>query len=296
MKLEYLKYFQTVANSSSITEAAKELELSQSALSRIINKMEEELGYPLFVKQSGAISLTPYGEKVLDHSCNILNELEDIQQGFRERRGEKIERKLRLGIADSNYYSEWLLPLLREYPDLQFNVLQMSQEEIQKKLLMGELDFGISYAKDYHSELDNQLLFNQPYQLLVLKDHPLAQRGYVTIEQLVQEPLLSLSAIHKNRLVDNLSAEIKYPLNIVFEGSEDVMRRMFHAGMGSILTCVHNCRHWMQEPYANYELLDIPGSSIQYKMYLVWPKKRYYSEIHRFFKSYVFDYYHIFNR
>ena len=293
MNLLQLAYFQEVAKHQSITQAAKVLDLSQSALSIMMNKLETEIGYPLFTKQGRNIAITSYGEKVLYYSYILLHEMEDIQREFTELRGEENEWKLNLGVTDSNYYGDWILKLMNDYPELQLNVLQMSRDEIYENLLIGKLDFGISNGMEYYEELDSQLLFSQPYQLLVMKDHPLARKGHITMEELVREPLLSLPPSHKERLIDNLSSAMHFRPNIVFEGNADIMEQMFHVGVGSILTCTHNCRQWMRYPREQYGLLDIVGTSARYEMYLVWSKNRYQSKCARVFRNYVFDYYHV---
>ena len=293
MNLLQLEYFQEVAKVSSITQAARVLNISQSALSIMMNKLETEIGYPLFEKQGRNIVITPYGKTVLHYSYILLHEMEDIQKEFRELRGEENEWKLSLGVTDSNYYGDWILDLMNDYPELQLNVLQMSCDEIYKNLLIGKLDFGISNGMEYYEQLDSQLLFSQPYQLLVLKNHPLARKGYITMEELVQEPMLSLPPSHKNRMVDNLSAAVHFQPNIVFEGNADIMEQMFHAGIGSVLTCAHNRGQWMRGPREDYALLDIVGTSARYEMYLVWSKNRYHIRCARMFQDYVFDYYHV---
>ena len=293
MNLLQMEYFQEVAKTSSITQAARTLNISQSALSIMMNKLEAEIGYPLLAKQGRNISITPYGKKVLHYSYILLHEMEDIQREFKELRGEENEWKLALGVTDSNYYGDWILNLMHDYPDLQLNVLQMARDEIYENLLIGKLDFGISNGMEYYEELDSQLLFSQPYQLLVLKNHPLARKGRITMEELVQEPLLSLPPSHKNRLIDNLSSAMHFRPNIVFEGNADIMEQMFHVGVGSILTCAHNRGQWMRSQREDYALLDIVGTSTRYEMYLVWSKNRFHTKCARMFQNYVFDYYHV---
>lgn len=176
MNLLQLEYFQEVAKQESITKAAKVLNISQSALSIMMGKLEGELGYPLFIRKGRNISITPYGERVVYYSYILLNKMEDIQREFQELRGEETEKKISLGVTDSNYYGDWVIDLLEDFPDLKLNVLQMSREEIYENLLTGNLDFGISNGMEYHSQLDSQMLFSQPYQLLVFQDHPLAKK------------------------------------------------------------------------------------------------------------------------
>ena len=293
MNLLQLAYFQEVAKNQSITQAAKVLNISQSALSIMMKKLETEIGYPLFTKQGRNIVISPYGEKVLYYSYILLHEMEDIQREFTELRGEENEWKLNLGVTDSNYYGDWILDLMNAYPKLQLNVLQMSRDEIYENLLIGKLDFGISNGLEYYDELASQLLFSQPYQLLVLKDHPLARKGSITMEELVREPMLSLPPSHKERLIDNLSNAMHFRPNIVFEGNADIMEQMFHVGIGSVLTCAHNRGQWIRTSPEDYALLDIIGVSVRYEMYLVWSKNRYQPKCARAFRDYVFDYYHV---
>lgn len=293
MNLLQLEYFQAVAKEESITKAAKTLNISQSSLSVMMGKLEDELGYPLFTKQGRNIAITPYGEKVVYYSYILTHQMEDIQREFRELRGEDTETSISLGVTDSNYYGDWLLQLLERYPFLKLNVLQMSREDIYTNLLTGNLDFGISNGREYHSQISSQLLFSQPYQLLVFRDHPLAEKGSITLEELAAEPLLSLPPSHKERLVDNLRQETHFRPNIIFEGNSDIMVEMFHARVGSILTCAHNRKQWMRLGAENYTSLSIAGVTSRYEMYLLWSKHRYLSKWARIFQDYVFDYYHV---
>ena len=293
MNLLQLEYFQVVAKEQSITKAARTLNISQSALSIMMNKLETEIGYPLFQRQGRNIVITPYGRDVLYYSYILLHEMEDIQREFQELRGESNERKLTLGVTDSNYYGDWILGLLEQYPDIQLNVLQMSREEIYENLIIGNLDFGISNEVEYHGQLSAQPLFSQPYQLLVLREHPLADKGKITVEELMQEPIISLPPSHKERMIDNLSQEMHFRPNIIFEGNQDIMAEMFHAGVGSILTCAHNRKQWMMRAPEQYAMLDIVGANSRYEMYLLWSKHRYLSKWARMFQRYVFDYYHV---
>lgn len=295
MKLLQLEYFQEVAKAQSITKAAKILNISQPTLSIMISKLEEELGYPLLNRQGRNISLTPYGEKVLRYSYIVLHKMEDIKLEFGEMRGEEAEQKISLGLTDSNFYGDWILELLKKYPESKLNSVQMCRDDIYYNLLTGNLDFGICNGAGtvFSQQLNSRLLFSQPYQLLVFKDHPLAANGSITIEQLRKEPLISLPPSHKERMIDNVTRELQFKPNIIFEGNSDIMIEMFHARVGSILTCAHNCKQWMRLPADQYEVLNIQGVNLRYEMYLVWAKHRYLSKWAQTFHDYVLDYYHV---
>ena len=293
MTLLQLEYFQEVVKSGSIAKAAEILGISRSALSITLERLETDLGYPLFERKNKDIVITPNEKKVLHYSYKILHTMEDIQQDFLERRGMENKKKITVGVTDNNYYGDWVLDLLEQYPELKLNLRHMSREEIYDNLLTGNLDFGISNSVEYRNQLDSQLLFCQPYQLLVLRDHPLALKKSITIEELAKEPLISLPPSHKDRMIDTLCLDIHFQPNIVFEGDSDIMEEMFHSGIGSILTCAHNRNQWMKLGDANYTVLDIEGVTARYEMHLIWSKFRYLSKCARIFKNYVLNYYHV---
>lgn len=293
MTLLQLEYFQEIAIEKSLSVAAKKLGVSPSTLSITMNRLEEELGYSLFEHCGKNILLTPYGKEVLNYSYVILHVIEDIELDFREKRGMDNKEKISIGITDSNYYGDWILELLDQYPDLKLNMIQMSREEIYSNLLLGNLDFGISNKLEHPEQLNFKLLFSQPYQLLVFQDHPFANKSMISLDELSKEPLISLPPSHKNRMIDSLCQEVCLHPNIIFEGDSDIMCEMFHFNIGSILTCAHNSRQWMKLSDDNYSMLNIEGVSSRYEMYLIWPKYRYLSKWARVFKDYVFNYYHI---
>ncbi len=293
MTLLQLEYFLRVATLQSISKAADELNISQSSLSTMMGKLEDELGYPLFERSGRNITITRYGQIVEKYSYILLNKVDDIQLEFDELQGKHNTRAISVGVTDSNYYEGWILELMKQYPEMKINLLQMSKEAICKNLQTGNLDFGISDDIDYYEQMNAQLLFSQPYQLLVFRDHPLAAKGKISVEDLVKEPFISLPPSHKERMIDNLSAELHFCPNIVFEGSPNSMLAMFQARMGSILTCAHNRRQWVELLPEQYTMLNIEGISTRYEMYLIWSKHRYLSKWARIFQKYVFDYYHV---
>ena len=76
MELQQLRYFREVAEREHVTRAAESLFVSQSAISRAVTQLEEELGVPLFYRQGRAVVLSPYGRSFLEHVVRALNVLE----------------------------------------------------------------------------------------------------------------------------------------------------------------------------------------------------------------------------
>ena len=85
MELNQLEYFRTLASIRHFTKAAQAINISQSALSRSITKLEQELGTPLFTRGTKDIQLTPQGQHFLIHAERALRELEKGKQEIEKR-------------------------------------------------------------------------------------------------------------------------------------------------------------------------------------------------------------------
>ncbi len=294
MNFLQLQYFIKIVEQGSFSRAAEVLGISQAALSLSYNKLEKELGYSLIEHHKRKIVLTSYGKIFLNFCTIVTNEVDDIYFEFQEMKGIFEEKNVLLGISDDQYYADWLIDIFDEYPEMILHTSILSERQIQQRLINGQLDFGIISGPSIKPTLNRRLLTSQPYELLVLADHPLANRTMINAETLAEEPLLSMSPSSGNeRIVDILSRELSFQPNIIFEGSQEVMIDLFHAGLGGILTCAHDKRQYMRLSPENYCSLEILGASSRYEFYLQWAEHRYFTKYNQLFRNYVLNYYHL---
>lgn len=294
MNFLQLQYFIEINQQGAIAKAAKKIGISQSALSLSYTKLEKELGYPLLQHNKRKITLTPYGKVFLDFCVTVMHEVNNIHYEFQEMQNIYEEKRVFIGISDSQYYSDWLTDIYDVYPDMQLHILQMSRMEIQEKLIKGDLDFGIISGTKIQPTLSRRLLSSQPYELLVLADHPLANQYTIEANLLEQVPLISLApSIRTERMVDVISRELNFKPNIVFEGTQSIMIEMFHKGLGNIITCAHDKHQYMILPPENYRSLEILGTYSRYEFYLQWAERRYVTKYNQLFRDYVLNYYHL---
>ena len=143
--LNCLQTFEAAARHLSFTQAAHELNLTQSAVSRQIKRLEENLARPLFHRHSLGISLTPAGERYFSTIQRLLREL-DRESAELRRRG--ADRQLTLASTPT-ISSIWLAPLLPQfqslYPDLDIRILC---SESPSHLDVSEYDLGLFYHLD----------------------------------------------------------------------------------------------------------------------------------------------------
>lgn len=294
MNFLQLQYFAEVVKQGSFSKAAEALGISQAALSLSYNKLEKELGYPLVEHHKRRVTLTAYGKIFLNFCTTITNEIDDIHFEFQEMKGFYEEKNVSLGISDTQYYADWLTDIYDVYPDMRLHISIMSPEKIQRNLINGNLDFGIISGPGIRPSLNRRLLSSQPYELLVLADHPLAKRTMIDADHLAEEPLISLSpSPYNERLVDILSRELNIEPNIIFAGSQSAMADLFHNGFGGIVTCAHDKRQYMRLSPDHYASLEILGTTSRYEFYLQWADHRYFTKYNQLFRDYVLNYYHL---
>lgn len=144
MDIQQLKAFREVARQRSFSGAAKELFLSQPAVSRQVASLEAEIGLPLFVRMGNAISLTDPGRRLLVYADDILLRLDQAESVIRDL---KDLESGTVTIAADNYLSKYFLPRFigefhHRYPSLQLHLIAHPQENLADLLASGQADLA----------------------------------------------------------------------------------------------------------------------------------------------------------
>lgn len=204
LNLHLLEQFITLARTKNFTRAADELHLSQPALSRAIQKLEDQLGQPLFERKPREIILTNLGELLLERAKEILKLMEDTFAELSEasRRG-----RIRLGAIPT--IAPYFLPdLLGGFTEIQPDVSVMVQEDTTENLIKrcshGELDLAIVALPIIAKQLEIEPLFDEELLLVLPSGHPLARVKAVKISALDEYPFVMLNEAHC--LSENISS------------------------------------------------------------------------------------------
>ena len=143
--LEYYKVFYTAARHGSLTVAARELSISQPAVSQTIRLLEEELGAKLFTRVSRGIRLTPEGELLYPYAEQAVKSLEQGEQKLREMLNLDLG-EVRIGASDMTLRF-YLLPYLEtfheRFPSIKVNVTNAPTPATLDLLTEGKIDFGV---------------------------------------------------------------------------------------------------------------------------------------------------------
>lgn len=203
LNLHLLEQFVALARTRNFTRAAEELNLSQSALSRAIQKLEEQLGQPLFERKPREVVLTDHGELLLERSQHILKLMEDTFAELSEagRRG-----RIRLGAIPTiaPYFLPGLLSsFAKAHPEISVIVQEDTTENLIKRCSHGEIDLAILALPIIAKYLEVEPLFDEELLLVLPVGHPLAASKSVAIDALDSYPFVMLSEAHC--LSDNIA-------------------------------------------------------------------------------------------
>jgi LysR family transcriptional regulator, cyn operon transcriptional activator len=169
MELNYLQVFFEVAKAGRFTEAAKRLNISQSALSRSVALLEESAGAQLFERSKKGVELTPIGVEVF-RQCEILfqtvHKIQDVCKGVHE----TCEGPLHFATTDhivSYILPRPLLNFRADYPLVIPSIFLASPDEILQRLLHTECEFTLSFAKVPAPQVEFEALRDEPMALVV---------------------------------------------------------------------------------------------------------------------------------
>ncbi len=204
LKLEALEQFVAVARNRNFTRAAAELNLSQSALSRSIQKLEEQLGQPVFERKPREVLLTNLGTLLLKRATDILKLVEDTFAELSEagRRG-----RIRLGTIPTiaPYYLPGLLgTFATEHPDIAVIVQEDTTEELIKRCSHGDIDLAILALPVIAKSIEVEPLFEEELLLVIPSGHPLEKAKSITAASVDDYPFVMLNEAHC--LAENISS------------------------------------------------------------------------------------------
>ncbi|WP_158266805.1 LysR family transcriptional regulator [Alsobacter soli] len=208
MRIDYLglEAFVSIGDRGSFNRAAAHLNLSQTALSHRLKKLEDDLGLKLLARTTRSVSLTPAGVELLPKARRLI---EDLQASFEDLRRQGKARQERLEIAclptlAVHYLSRVLKDFAAEHPQVSVRVHDNSAGTIAELVQSGQAEFGLSIVSANRWDLEIEPLFKEPFVLACPKDHPLARNDVVAWSDLEGAPLVRISAQTGNRaLIDD---------------------------------------------------------------------------------------------
>ena len=239
MNLHQFRFVQeAVRRNLNLTEAAKALHTSQPGVSKAIIELEEELGIEIFARHGKRLRrITEPGQQVIKSIELIMRELGNLK-----RIGEQYsaEDSGTLSIAATHTQARYVLPeavakLRLAYPKVNISLHQGSPEQVARMLIDEVAEVGIATESlaDY-AELVTLPCYEWQHVLLMPRDHALAAKEALTLEDIAQEPLITYHPAYTGRTrIDHAFATRKLEPRIALEAIDsDVIKTYVRLGLG----------------------------------------------------------------
>lgn len=196
MEIDQLKYFLRVAELGNFTRAAEDLTVSQPALSRSIQKLEEELGQPVFERMTRSVALTEAGNLLLGRAREILSIIDDTKAAITD---DGKSGRVRVGAIPT--IAPYFLPtVLRsfaaDFPKATVVVQENTTEQLLKSCVQGQIDLAILALPLPAKYLEVEPLFEEELLLVLPPEHPLADKPTIRLKDVEAFPFVLLDEAH----------------------------------------------------------------------------------------------------
>ncbi|CUH84202.1 LysR family transcriptional regulator [Thalassovita mediterranea] len=182
-RLKHIEAFSAVISNGSISGAARQLGVSQPAVSQLIKSLEDAIGAPLFIRRNGAIFPTSRAESLREDAIELLAHLDRFQAQLSHQKTGHLST-IRIS-ASMSVTSELLPSVLSELsghsPDIKYYVSSVPLGTMVPSLVQGHIDFAIHTRKLEHPTLYNDMLFEAQQVAVMSASHPLAQKDDLCI-------------------------------------------------------------------------------------------------------------------
>ncbi|MGO4542878.1 LysR family transcriptional regulator [Paenibacillus sp. 2TAB19] len=287
MELLQLQYFLEVARLEHVTEAARSLHVTQSSLSKTIQRLEEDLGVPLFDRMGRRLRLNEFGSTFLRRAERALFELEQGKQELSDLASPE-HGTLELAVTTASTLPNILREFRKKRPTIQFHVQMLTTEEMVTRLQRGEVDYCLSSPPIEGEDIECQIVFIDPILVAVPIGHRLADRSRISLTDLRDERFVGVKRGYGTRdLVDSICKSVGFEPKYVYEGDEPArLSSLVEAeiGIAFMPSTARNSREQIK-------YLQVEDHELVREIALLWHKNRYISRAALEFREVVIQYF-----
>ncbi len=260
--LKQLRYLEAAARLRSITAAASEFNISPSSIAAAIDAIEAEMTQQLFNRHpSKGIAPTRYGKDFLRNVRQLLQShalFENTLPGI----ATKLEGTIRLGCFTP--IAPIILPLILklvsdQYPTVSVEITEGDAVKMVEMLHADEIDLALTVTLGKPNNLYFEGLLPAPPHITLSEDHPLASRKSLTLEELVEEPMILLNLAQTKSYMLSLFEIRGLTPNVLYSShSSEMVRSLVAGGFGY---AIFNIKPRTKQTYTIGDLVRIPLSS-----------------------------------
>lgn len=208
-----LRAFLAVADLSSFRAASDLLHLSQSALSRRVDKLEDALGVQLFIRTTRKVELTTVGRTFVHRARNVMSELENALLGIQEV-AQRLSGEVTIACVPSavgHFLPAAIDAYHKLYPQIRIRLLDESSGNVLLAVTRGDADFGVTYIGTQEADIQFRPVMDDAFVVACPVTHPLARKKRVRWSELDGHAYITLAQGSGNRfLIDQALAQSEH--------------------------------------------------------------------------------------
>lgn len=206
MELRHLKYLVALGQELHFARAADKLFITQPALSRQIQQLEEEIGVKLVARTKRKVALTTAGSYFFDEASYVINHLDQVVQST-QRKAAGEEGEIRVGFVGSamqNIIPDLLVQLNKAHPRLNTSLEELSNVEQLRALAHDRLDIGFLRMRQIPGDFEKMMVFEDSFSLVVPKDHHISRDSFTNLRAFKDERFILFSNEYSQEYFDNI--------------------------------------------------------------------------------------------
>jgi len=192
---QQIKGFYYVARHSSISQAARAMNLTQSTVTLQIQSLERDLGFQLLRRNTKPLSLTKEGEEFYQIACPLMHEFESVIEKFLDRKKHKEQKKVDIAvhhIAISHLMPKVISRLKKLHPTTQIMIRNISPSEAIQRLKNNQIDLAFYPNISSEAEIKRFEVISYDPILIMNKKHPLAKKAISSLKDLKDFDLIRI--------------------------------------------------------------------------------------------------------
>ncbi|HSD75424.1 MAG TPA: LysR family transcriptional regulator [Steroidobacteraceae bacterium] len=288
--LRQLRVFAVVARNLSFTRAARDLHLSQPAVSQQIKLLEEDIGLPLFEQIGRRVQLTAAGAELLRYANEMLELVREAGEALAAMRGLK-RGVLKLGaVSTAKYFAPSLLAAFTpDYPEVRIKFSVGNREEIIKQLAANDIDLVIMGRPPRELDTIAEPFAKHPLVIIASPDHPLAKKRRIPLKELASE----------NFLIREDGSGTRASLEYVFKdhgatyrasmemSSNETIKQAVMAGLGVSFISMHTLG--LELKARKLVMLDVVGLPLVRDWYVIHLREKRLAPIAAAFRGFLLE-------
>ena len=287
MDLNLFRVFDAVYRAGSLTEAARDLHLSQPAVSNALARLREHFDDPLFVRRGRSIAPTPVADNIAEDIQSALSLLQDSVHRGQHFEPTNSQRRFVLGMGDT---MEFLLlpPLIKQLattaPQLSLHSRRLRRDQLSRHLALGELSLAVDVPQSVDNGIEQRPLRSEPLCVLMQATHPLAST-ILTMEDYLQARHIGVSGRREGALFEDMQLQ-----QLGFKRQVQVRGQSYHAACHVVAasSLLLTLPQQLGERYANLlglALQPLPVVTPTLEMTLYWHRSANADAGHRWLRK-----------